>query len=346
MPTEGNQTVCIYAINLGLGRNVLLGCPVLPGMTGSPTGSFDNVWAVGGTVTVGGWAFDPDSAAPTAVHVYVDSTGYAYTADIERPDIASVYPAYGANHGFGISVPASGGTHNVCVYAINTAGLGANKLLGCKTINMLSGAPIGVVDNVWASPGKFTVSGWAFDPDTTASIPVHVYANANGIAGVADQPRPDVAAVYSGYGDKHGYSISVPASPGLNTVCAYGIEISGPGSNRGLSCRTVVGMSGSPVGVVDAVTASAGQVTVSGWTYDPDTASPNPVHVYVDGDGYGYQADGDRPDVGAVYPAYGAKHGYSVTVPASAGLHRVCAYGINIGYGDNVQLRCITVTVP
>lgn len=348
LPTtsEGAQTVCIYGINLGVGRNVLFGCPVVPGMTGSPTGAIDSVTAAAGVVSVSGWAFDPDTTASTPVHIYVDSSGYAFTADDARSDIAAIYPAYGGAHGFVRTVPVGLGVHTVCAYGIETSGIGANKLLGCRTVNVMSGAPIGVVDAVVATPGAFTVSGWAFDPDSTSSAPVHVYANANGIAGTADQPRADVAAAYPGYGAAHGYSITVPASPGLNSVCAYGIDIAAPGGNKALACRTVAGMSGSPVGVVDAVTVSAGNITLTGWTYDPDTAASIPVHVYVDTSGYAFTADGDRPDLAAAFPAYGAKHGFSVTVPASSGSHAVCAYGINTSAGSNVSVGCKTVTVP
>jgi hypothetical protein len=346
MPTEGPQTVCVWGINLGPGQNKLFGCPVLPGLTGSPTGSIDVATAFGGQLTVRGWTFDPDTAASTPVHIYVDSTGYAFTADDVRDDVAAAYPPYGSKHGFTRTMPIPPGTHTVCVYGINIAGLGANRPIGCRTVTNLSGSPVGVIDSVTAKPGSFDVSGWTFDPDTPASIPVHVYANTRGVAGTANQPRDDVAAAYPGYGNLHGYTVNVPASPGMNSVCAYGIEIQAPGANRALACRNVVGMSGPPVGVFDAVGVSSGSITVGGWVYDPDTTQPIPVHVYVDSNGYAFTAGKDRPDVGAVYPAYGPAHGYNETIAASPGTHNVCVYGINIAAGDNVLLRCTTVNVP
>ncbi|MFC6354796.1 hypothetical protein [Luethyella okanaganae] len=345
MQGEGPQTVCIYGINLGPGQNKLFGCPVLPGMTGSPSGVIDAITAVGDKITVTGWVYDPDTVASAPVHIYVDGDGYAYTADDDRPDFGSTYPAYGPKHGYSRTMTASPGIHNVCVYGINIAGGGQNKQIGCRTVTVHSGSPYGVVDSVTAKPGSFTVTGWTFDPDSAASTPVHVYANANGVAGAADQSRPDVASAYPGYGDKHGYSVTVPASPEANTVCAYGIDIAAPGGNRVLACRVVQGMSGPPVGVIDSVTASNGVISVAGWAYDPDTADPVPVHVYVDSSGYAFMANRDRPDLAAVYPAYGAPHGYSEAIPSSPGSHQVCIYGINMGPGDNKLIGCRTVIV-
>jgi hypothetical protein len=267
------------------------------------------------------------------------------TADGDRADFAAAYPLYGSKHGYSEVVPITPGTHNVCVYAIDIAGQGANRLISCRTVTAYAGSPFGVVDSVTASPGSYTVSGWTFDPDSTASTPVHVYVDNSGTAFTANTSRPDIAAAYPGYGDLHGYSVTVPATPGVHNVCAYGIDIAGTGANRQLGCKQVAGMSGNPVGVVDSIVASGGTITASGWAYDPDTAQAIPVHVYVDSSGYPFTANGSRPDVGAIYPAYGANHGYSVSVPAAAGTHNVCVYGINIGPGGNQLLSCRSITL-
>ncbi len=66
--------------------------------------------------------------------------------------------------------------------------------------------------------------GWAIDPDTTASIPVHVYVGAVGTAITADGSRPDVATFYPGYGSAHGYVATVPDPGGRVTVCVYAID--------------------------------------------------------------------------------------------------------------------------
>ena len=86
---------------------------------------------------------------------------------------------------------------------------------------------------------------------------------------------------------------------------------------------------------------------MSGWVIDPDTAAAGTVHVYVDGVATAISAGGTRPDIGAAFPLYGPGHGFEASVPAPAGVHRVCAYGINVaGAGTNTTLRCHTVGVP
>ena len=342
---SGSQNVCLYGINAaGGGSNKLLGCRTVNSFTGDPLGVIDSITQIGPNIKVAGWAFDPDSVNSSILHVYVGSSGYVVNANKSRTDVNSVYPMYSDNYGFSETLIAPGGTYPVCVYAINTAGKGTNKLLGCKTVVSLSGSPFGVVDSVTPEPGYFLVKGWVIDPDTSSSTPVHVYANSTGVAGIADISRPDVANAYPGYGPLHAYSIRVPASPGLNNVCTYGINVAGTGSNRSVACKQVNGLSGDPIGVIDSVTGQSGGIAISGWAYDPDTSGSIPIHIYIDGTGYQINADRSRTDFGAVYPLYGSNHGFSELYPTSPGSHKVCVYGINnAGYGQNKAFGCKTV---
>jgi hypothetical protein len=83
---------------------------------------------------VTGWALDPDVASSIGVHVYVDGKfGAAVTASRTRSDLAGPFPGYGTAHGFSLDVPVGGGSHQVCVYAIN-AGAGGNALIRCATV--------------------------------------------------------------------------------------------------------------------------------------------------------------------------------------------------------------------
>lgn len=340
----GVQNVCVYGINQGPGANSLISCRSFAPFSGNPLGVIDTASAAPGAIGVTGWVIDPDTPLSTSVHVYVDGAAYGVVADGSRPDVATAYPGYGPSHGYSFTIPATPGNHTVCVYGIN-GGLGSNVLLGCRVVSVPTGSPIGVLDSVTVAPGSFTVSGWTFDRDTAQSIPVHIYAGSQGIASFANRSRPDVAAAYPGYGASHGYSATQSATPGTLNVCAYGIESAGTGSNTLLGCRAVTMMSGSPVGVIDSVSAAGGVITTSGWAFDQDSADAISVTVSIDGAPSEVLAMAARSDVGAVYPAYGPLHGYSTSTPASAGTHQVCVTAMNVGPGADTLLGCRTVLV-
>ena len=324
---------------------------VVPKVAGvSPFGSFDTASAGVGSVSVSGWAIDPETSASIPVHVYVDSSGTALTANGSRPDVDLAY-GYGPDHGFTATVPASGGPHTVCAYAINATGsAGANVGLGCRTVTVPTGPPVGSFDVATAGPGTVSVGGWAIDPDTASPIAVHVYVDAAGTALTAGGFRSDIAAFFGPFGGNHAFNGVLPASAGTHTVCAYGIN-TGPGANVLLGCKVVTVPGGSPFGSFDAARRNLdGTVSVGGWAIDPDTASPIAVHVYAVGPGYpltgaAITANVSRSDLASIFPAYGAPHGFSATVlsgvPSGA---TVCAYGIDVGVGDNVLLGCKVVT--
>jgi hypothetical protein len=359
---SGAHTVCIYGYNLGPGSNVLFGCYTVTSNGGSPVGVLDAVTLGPSSVTITGWAIDPDTVDPITVHVYVDGFSVATPANLPREDAHAAYPAYGDRHGYSQKVDTTPGSHKVCAYGINT-GAGSHVLLGCRTVTVpsapgvipeLGRAPFGGVESVSASDGTVSVSGWTIDPDTAAPIAVHVYVDGWSMAAPADLPRADVAAAYPAYGDKHGYSQTVAATAGPHQVCVYGIN-AGPGVHTLLGCRTVTvpappdslpELGRAPFGGVEGVTTSAGSVSVSGWTIDPDTAASISVHVYLDGFSVAVPADLSRADVAAAYPAYGDKHGYSYSLDAAPGAHRLCVYGINGGPGAHTLLGCRNVTVP
>ena len=318
--------------------------PVLSRTPGPPFGSLDVASPSVGSVQVAGWVIDPDTTAPIPVHVYVDGVGTALTANGTRPDVAAAFAGYGPSHGFSASIPASGGSHQVCVYGINV-GVGANSLIGCREVTVPSGAPFGALDVATSEPGSIQTAGWAIDPDTAASIPVHVYVDGVGTATTADGVRPDVGAAFPGYGSAHGFGLQTLTGAGDHTVCAYAIN-AGPGDNSLIGCRQVTVPGGSPFGALDVAAPVAGGLRVAGWAIDPDTAASIDVHVYVDGSGKATTASGRRDDVAAALAGYGSAHGYDVTVPASAGAHQVCTYGINVATGSNSLLGCRTVAVP
>jgi hypothetical protein len=79
---------------------------------------------------------------------------------------------------------------------------------------------------------------------------------------------------------------------------------------------------------------------VIGWALDPDAAESLDVHVYADGALLtSIRADRQRADIGAIYPAYGANHGFDAVI-AAPGARSICVYAINVGTGANQILGC------
>ena len=238
----GVHSVCAYGTNVGPGANNQLGCRTVVIPSGPPFGSLDGVSAGPGSVSVAGWAIDPDTASPIQVHVYVDGQGFNLgPVSVARADVGSAYPGFGPNHGYYATLGGiAPGVHNVCAYGINV-GPGANNQLGCRTVVVPSGPPFGSLDTVArAGPGAVSVTGWAIDPDTASPIEVHVYVDGQGFnLGPVSASRADVAKAFPGYGPNHGFVATLGGIvPGPHTVCAYGINV-GPGSSNQLGCGQV-----------------------------------------------------------------------------------------------------------
>jgi hypothetical protein len=131
----GRHQVCAYAINVGAGRNALLGCQTVTVTGASPVGGMDVSSRSAGTATVAGWTFDPDQPRTSLrVDVYEGTRGVASTtAAASRPDVARAHPSAGAAHGIDVTFAASAGQHTFCAYGINLKG-GSNALLGCQSV--------------------------------------------------------------------------------------------------------------------------------------------------------------------------------------------------------------------
>ncbi|MBX9243459.1 hypothetical protein ICW40_01400 [Actinotalea ferrariae] len=341
MPAEaGSRRVCVYAIDEDGGSgNTGLGCRTVK-VPSLPRGVIDTVTTTPDSITVVGWAMDPDTPDPIPVHMYVDGTSAGFVADQSRPDLVPFF-GNGDRHGFTATMPATPGDHSVCLWAIKPAP-SENVRLGCRTVTVRNQTPIGWIDSVTATGDAVTAKGWALDPDTDQPVAVHMYVDGASAGYTADGDRPDIGAIF-GKGDKHGFTATMPATPGPHTVCLYAINAS-PGPNTPMGCRTVTVRNNEPLGWIDSVAATATSVTATGWALDPDTDQPIAVHMYVDGVSSGHTADGSRPDIAAKY-GLGDRHGYSATVPAGPGRHTVCLYAINTTPGANTNLGCRSVTV-
>jgi SpoIID/LytB domain protein len=342
--TGGVHQICVHGID-GV-TNPVIGCRVVTLPSGIPFGNVETVKDIGTGVQVSGWAIDPDTANPIAVHMYVDGSFVgATTASNERDDVAMHFPGYGADHGFSTVVAATQGTHTICVYAINS-GIGTyNPALRCTSLT-LNRNPRGTVTLSGYRAGTATVTGWALDPDSIGPIGVHVYVDGKwaGATSATLDGATSAAALYPGYGTLHGYSFSLSLKPGSHQVCTYAINTGQGTTNPLLGCLTV-SSNGNPIGRLEAVTRTIGGWTASGWAIDPDVTSPIYVDIYIDGKlTTRTVARGNRPDVATVYAGWGGTNGFSVPLSLTHGPHQVCAFAINSGPGTtNPSLGCSSI---
>ncbi|SOD74812.1 hypothetical protein SAMN05892883_4004 [Jatrophihabitans sp. GAS493] len=320
-----------------------------------PVGSFDASTVSHDQVSLAGWAEDPDAPSTSIrVDVYSDGKGIAsLTTNVNRPDVNRAFGITGT-HGFQTTVALPNGTHSVCIYAINVSSGTGNSMLNCRTV-VVRTAPIGSLDQVQVvgNTNQVHIAGWAYDPDASdASSSVAVYVDGKGVdlSVPTTFPRPDVNAHYAITG-LHGFDLTVTLPDGTHSVCVYALNVGAGSGNPGLGCQPVAIHMRVPIGSLDIaqVLGRTGLVSLRGWALDPDApTSVSQVAAYDDNAGapaYGLTTT-LRTDVNRVYATSGT-HGYDLSVPIPAGVHRVCVYAINIGAATgNPAIGCATVNVP
>jgi cell wall-associated NlpC family hydrolase len=258
----GSHTVCVTAVNVAAGGDTALGCrqvtvppPVSSTPTGteiaahSPIGALEKVSANGNTVTLTGWAADPDNLAqPLKILAGHDGSPATVTSAkvVSRPDIA-LSQHVGDNQGYSVTITLSTGNHLVCAAATNID-IGVNRQLGgCLKLyvgytaaQIAAHSPSGALEAARTqSATNLGVRGWASDPDNRA-VSIKVVAYLDGAAAVtatASIPRPDLVSSQQ-VGPAAGYSLSIPAPAGSHNVCVWAVNI-GIGNNKFLGCAAL-----------------------------------------------------------------------------------------------------------
>jgi len=260
--TPGGHTVCVTAVNVAAGNDTSLGCrqvtvppPVSSTPSGteiaahSPVGLLEKVSANGNTVTLTGWAADPDNLAqPLKILAGHDGSPATVTSAkvVSRPDIA-LSQHVGDNQGFSVTITLSTGNHLVCAAATNIS-IGVNRQLGpCLTLyvgytaaQIAAHSPSGALEAARTqSATALGVRGWASDPDNRAvSLQVMAYLDGKlALTATASVPRPDLLDSQQ-VGPAAGYSLSIPAAAGSHNVCMWAVNI-GIGNNKFLGCAAL-----------------------------------------------------------------------------------------------------------
>ncbi|WP_058750312.1 hypothetical protein [Curtobacterium oceanosedimentum] len=346
----GNHEVCAWGINAGAGSNAQFQCATFAIEGGSPVGIIDGTTASADTISVRGWAIDPDTADPISVRVTVDGTTRAtWTANQTKGGLGTAKPGFGDAHMFSGTISGvSPGTHTVCVIGVQRAGSGSDRSIGCASVTRPSGSPMVNIDQADSrAPGAMTVRGWAIDPDSTGAVRVDVYVDGAGRASTtANLAKAGLATSFPGYGPNHQFTVNLtgltPSVP--HEMCLAAVDLAG-GNGATWVCRTVQQPTGSPKLNLDQSSATAvGTVTVRGWAIDPDVVSPVSVSFTLDGQPAGSTtANVDKSSLADAFPGYGSKHQFAAKLTdVGPGSHQVCTTAKNVGGGADTT-QCVTV---
>ncbi|HEX2902738.1 MAG TPA: fibronectin type III domain-containing protein [Jatrophihabitans sp.] len=199
--TPGRHLLCLYGLNTGPGLNARLRPCVAVTRLANPVGASAGIARVGytNTISVAGWAVDPDTLGAVAVHVTVDGVDKG-TVTANSPNTSSLptFPLYGAGHGYSGSITSDSGEHTICV-VLKNVGAGVDVRLAC-TLIVASG------DGVPAP--STNMSAWAGSTQVTLSWTA---------------PR-SVNAPLTGYLlTRNPGNHTVPVNPGVTSVISYGL---------------------------------------------------------------------------------------------------------------------------
>jgi hypothetical protein len=293
----------------------------------NPIGSLDVIQQTATGIAVYGWDADADSPTTSmaaALTVNGARVGMGVTAALPRPDVARVFPSFGPNHGFKITLPMTAGTYTICVRAGNV-GPGVITVIGCRATTV-SFDPAGVLMPVTAlGHGQFTAVGTATDVSTLGPITVDVTLDNAPLAHLtANLPA----------GGGHGFSVTHAVAQGRHTLCVVGTNV-GTGANKLIGCQSFT-LDESPVGGLLALHQVPSGIALSGWASDPDTSAPISVQVTVDGTLIGTAT---ASSTSTTHPGHTfvTQILNRINVP---GNRLVCVTGVNVSFGVNRAVAC------
>lgn len=233
----GTHTVCLWA-SLPAGGAVQIGCA--NGTRTAPAsvlGSFDVLASGVGGLHYEGWAVQPDAPA-AAVPIALNVGASWIPISTGRPSAAAVaaFGAAGPSQGFEGLLPLPVGSHTVCAWAASSTG---PKNIGCRTATV-SAAPATVarITEISTAPGTITVSGWAVWPSTSSTaVPVALNVGGTWVSAPSGVPSTATADWVFGAGPNQGFSGSIAAPSGSQSVCVW-VSQQGAASLQ-VECRTV-----------------------------------------------------------------------------------------------------------
>jgi peptidoglycan hydrolase-like protein with peptidoglycan-binding domain len=349
---DGEHQLCLTAVNASgtPGTDTALGCRTISAQH-NPVGALESAVPALGSVTVTGWAVDPDSADALTTSLTVDGAPSTVVPEtVTRTDIAQRFPGVSDGQGVRAALDLPEGTHQVCLLAGNADGTeGSDATVGCRSV-VVQHTPVASLDLLRRSPEGVSVRGWALDPDVTSPAVVEVLSDGKVVQSpTASLTRTDLPAAYAPVGKAHGFSTALTLPVGKHQVCVRVRNATGtPGNDLSIPCRSVtVGHDGA--GVLSVLrTVPGGTVRVTGDAYDPDTLQASPVFITSDGVGVKtVTANLTSSTASSRWPGYGSAHAFSTSLSLPRGRHSICVWARSVAgtEGRTSYVGCRTVTV-
>jgi hypothetical protein len=302
-----------------------------------------NAKGVPGGIQLTGWSVIP-TALDRQVHLAVQVVENWSSVEASQPDAAAdvAFPGAGNNHGILALIPSPPGVTRFCLWA---AGLTAPSIVDCRTVTVpVAPAPAGQITSATGVPGGIAISGWVVQPGAvTKQVHLAVNIGSAWVSLEADQPNPAGDVAYPGAGPNHGFTGSIPASPGSQTFCLWAAGLSGASV---VECRTVVVPTAPPpAGEIQSATGVVGGINISGWSVQPSAITSN-VHLAVNIGSRWISVEADQPNLAGetAFAGAGPNHGFVASIPALVGAQSFCLWAA--GPSGASSLGCRSVTVP
>ena len=189
-----------------------------------PFGTFEGVADAGGAVRVTGWTVANSDYQRAGIRVLIDNKiVYHGLAERPRPDVQRVYPAFGPNTGFDVTVPALPGKRVVCVYGVDRR-TGRDALIGMREIEVQP--PRGQTESIQVLPdGRVRLVGWALANRANERGGIRIYADQNvAYEGNTDVARPAIQATRPGAPSLIGFDVTLRIAPGKRLLCVWGLD--------------------------------------------------------------------------------------------------------------------------
>jgi hypothetical protein len=282
-PPFSKTVSCLLAAQM-LALSLMIPSAEAQFVSSRPFGNYEAVTHTGpAVITVTGWAVDPSGLTAAAILIGVDGRFItAAPANFPRPDVGFAYPAFGSARGFRVNLFAvPPGVRNVCVEAVNAFG---RTSLGCRTVVVRAGNPFGVLERVTSTvPNETRVQGWVIDPDVSGPVDVHVYVNGRWGGGYrANKLRADIGRVFPGYGNYHGFELTLYGlDHRAQNICVYAINTGSGTNNPLMGCRKLQPV--TPVAPIPTFAAEPTAVLPDGLRFNPTQEWSNSSVINVEG---------------------------------------------------------------